>query len=69
MCILRLSKRRSVLLSRSGSDVVSVTSQILVAEVENLTHDAFEQTDEIKALCNEIVQTIREIMMTSPVYK
>ena len=43
--------------------------QILVAEVENLTHDAFEQTDEIKALCNEIVQTIREIMMTSPVYK
>ena len=67
---LRLSKRRSVLISRSRSDVVSsVTSQILVAEVENLTHDAFEQTDEIKALCNEIVQTIREIMMTSPVYK
>ena len=40
-----------------------------MAEVENLTHDAFEQTDEIKALCNEIVQTIREIMMASPVYK
>ena len=48
---------------------VSDIFQVLVAEVENLIHNTFEQTDEVKALCNEIVQTIREIMMTSPVYK
>ena len=43
--------------------------QVLVAEVVNLKEPEFESTTEVKALCNEIVQTIREIMMASPVYK
>ena len=43
--------------------------QVLVAEVVNMEEPDYENTTEVKALCNEIVQTIREIMMASPVYK
>jgi Lon-like ATP-dependent protease len=42
---------------------------VLVVEVENVNHDKFEQTEEIKALTQEIVKTIRDIISLNPLYR
>ena len=35
---------------------------VLVAETENLKHEPYETTDEMKALTQEIIKTIRDII-------
>ncbi|RWS26252.1 lon protease-like protein [Leptotrombidium deliense] len=42
---------------------------ILVVEVENVNHDKFETTEEIKAVTQEIVKTIRDIISLNPLYR
>lgn len=36
---------------------------VFVAETENLVHEPFETTDEIKALTQEVIKTIRDIIV------
>jgi hypothetical protein len=36
---------------------------LLLAETENLLHEPFETTDEVKALTQEIIKTIRDIIV------
>jgi Lon-like ATP-dependent protease len=43
--------------------------QILVVDTSNLKHTEFEVTQEIKALTNEIIKTIREIISMNPLYR
>uniref|UniRef100_T1JDZ4 Lon protease homolog, mitochondrial n=1 Tax=Strigamia maritima TaxID=126957 RepID=T1JDZ4_STRMM len=45
------------------------TSPVLMVEVENVKHEAFETTEEIKALTQEILKTIRDIISLNPLYK
>ncbi|CAL1284782.1 unnamed protein product [Larinioides sclopetarius] len=40
-----------------------------MVEVENITHESYESTEEIKALTQEIVKTIREIISLNPLYR
>lgn len=45
------------------------TDSVLLVEVENITHEPYEVTEEIKALSQEIVKTIREIIALNPLYR
>lgn len=47
----------------------SLPTNLLMVEVENVTHEKFETTEEVKALTQEIVKTIREIIALNPLYR
>lgn len=42
---------------------------VLMVETINLDNEAFQNTPEIKALCAEIVKSIRDIIQINPIYK
>ncbi|XP_021941015.1 lon protease homolog, mitochondrial-like isoform X2 [Zootermopsis nevadensis] len=42
---------------------------VLMVEVENVTHEKFRQTEEVKALTQEIIKTIRDIISLNPLYR
>lgn len=42
---------------------------ILMVEVENIKHDNFKQTEEVKALTQEVIKTIRDIITMNPLYR
>lgn len=42
---------------------------VLMVEVENVKHDEYKQTEEIKALTQEIIKTIRDIITMNPLYR
>ncbi|GFT96459.1 lon protease homolog, mitochondrial [Nephila pilipes] len=44
-------------------------SSVLMVEVENVANEPYEVTEEIKALTQEIVKTIREIIALNPLYR
>lgn len=43
--------------------------QIMMVKVENLMHEKFEQTEEVKALTQEVIKTIRDIINLNPLYR
>ncbi|XP_062306204.1 lon protease homolog, mitochondrial [Osmerus eperlanus] len=45
------------------------SSDILMVEVDNVVHEQFEVTEEVKALTAEIVKTIRDIIALNPLYR
>jgi len=48
---------------------VQAALRVLMVEVENVTHNKFETTEEIKALTAEVVKTIRDIINMNPLYR
>ncbi|XP_055535305.1 lon protease homolog, mitochondrial isoform X2 [Wyeomyia smithii] len=42
---------------------------VFMVEVENIKHDAFKHTDEVKALTQEVIKTIRDIITMNPLYR
>jgi len=52
----------------SKASETSTADGVFVAETENLVHEPFETTDEIKALTQEVIKTIRDIIVR-PVFK
>jgi len=44
-------------------------TNVLLVKTENITHEAFESNDEIKALTSEVVKTIRDIIAMNPLYR
>ncbi|KAG7196808.1 hypothetical protein KM043_016921 [Ampulex compressa] len=42
---------------------------LLMAEVVNITHEKFRQSEEIKALTQELIKTIRDIISMNPLYR
>ncbi|XP_042893867.1 lon protease homolog, mitochondrial-like [Penaeus japonicus] len=44
-------------------------ARVLMVEVENVTHDKFQITEEVKALTQEIIKTIRDIIALNPLYR
>lgn len=56
--------RKPQSLSGDGS-----TQALLMVEVENIKHNEFEQTQEIKALTQEVIKTIRDIITMNPLYR
>lgn len=47
----------------------SGTQQLLMVEVENIQHESFKQTQEVKALTQEVIKTIRDIITMNPLYR
>ncbi|XP_043276795.1 lon protease homolog, mitochondrial isoform X2 [Venturia canescens] len=47
----------------------TATQGLLMAEVVNITHEKFRQTEEIKALTQELIKTIRDIISMNPLYR
>ncbi|XP_001376069.1 lon protease homolog, mitochondrial isoform X1 [Monodelphis domestica] len=47
----------------------SSPDEILMVEVENVVHEDFQVTEEVKALTAEIVKTIRDIIALNPLYR
>lgn len=47
----------------------NLDGQILMVETANLENLEFKQTDEVKALSQEIIKTIRDIIALNPLYK
>ncbi|OQR66251.1 lon protease -like protein [Tropilaelaps mercedesae] len=45
------------------------TPRILMVEVENVIHEPFETTEEVKAITQEIIKTIRDIIAMNPLYR
>ena len=43
--------------------------QILMVDTSNLVHQEYTQTQEIKALTNEVIKTIRDIISLNPLYR
>ncbi|XP_004619465.2 lon protease homolog, mitochondrial [Sorex araneus] len=43
--------------------------EVLMVEVENVMHEEFQVTEEVKALTAEIVKTIRDIIALNPLYR
>ncbi|XDB52419.1 hypothetical protein AB1E18_005959 [Capra hircus] len=47
----------------------SPAGEVLMVEVENVVHEDFQVTEEVKALTAEIVKTIRDIIALNPLYR
>ncbi|XP_048484695.1 lon protease homolog, mitochondrial isoform X2 [Plutella xylostella] len=45
------------------------SDQVMMVKVENLHHDQFKQTEEVKALTQETIKTIRDIINLNPLYR
>ncbi|XP_030075462.1 lon protease homolog, mitochondrial [Microcaecilia unicolor] len=43
--------------------------EVLMVEVENVVHEDFQVTEEVKALTAEIVKTVRDIIALNPLYR
>lgn len=42
---------------------------VLMVEVENVVQEQFKQTEEVKALTQEVIKTIRDIITMNPLYR
>uniref|UniRef100_A0A8W7Q0H7 Lon protease homolog, mitochondrial n=1 Tax=Anopheles coluzzii TaxID=1518534 RepID=A0A8W7Q0H7_ANOCL len=42
---------------------------LLMVEVENVKHESFKNTEEVKALTQEVIKTIRDIITMNPLYR
>ncbi|XP_011176652.1 lon protease homolog, mitochondrial isoform X2 [Zeugodacus cucurbitae] len=47
----------------------SVPQPVLMVEVENVKHEQYKQTEEVKALTQEVIKTIRDIITMNPLYR
>lgn len=47
----------------------NIVQPVLMVEVENVQHDPYKQTEEIKALTQEVIKTIRDIITMNPLYR
>ena len=43
--------------------------KLLIGKTENVTHKEFETTEEIKAMVQEVIKTIRDIIALNPLYR
>ncbi|KAM5237838.1 lon protease homolog, mitochondrial [Ctenodactylus gundi] len=50
-------------------DPAVAPGEVLMVEVENVVHEDFQVTEEVKALTAEIVKTIRDIIALNPLYR
>ncbi|XP_077254304.1 lon protease homolog, mitochondrial isoform X2 [Temnothorax americanus] len=48
---------------------LSGSQPVLMVEVVNVTHEKFKQNEEIKALTQELIKTIRDIISMNPLYR
>lgn len=54
---------------KSAAEQLETANQVLLVEVENHMHEPYEHTEELKAVIQECIQTIRDITTLNPLYK
>lgn len=52
-----------------GPVETSKPQPVLMVQVENVSHNKFRQTEEVKALTQEVIKTIRDIISLNPLYR
>ena len=70
--VVENNKLNETKISSTDSAKISATEipdQILMIDTSNLVHEEYQQTQEIKALSNEIIKTIRDIISLNPIYR
>lgn len=60
------AKPQLEMVAEAASDT---SKEVLMVEVENVAHEDFQVTEEVKALTAEIVKTIRDIIALNPLYR
>lgn len=55
--------------AENKDEVKKVDQPVLMVEVENVQHLQYKQTEEIKALTQEVIKTIRDIITMNPLYR
>lgn len=67
------TKETSSSSTTTASDTSSTTqpssSPVLMVEVINIKHEPFKVTEEVKALTQEVIKTIRDIITMNPLYR
>ncbi|GJQ81602.1 hypothetical protein Trydic_g9977 [Trypoxylus dichotomus] len=53
----------------SDDKVKDKKEPLMMVEVENVVHNKFRQTEEVKALTQEVIKTIRDIISLNPLYR
>ena len=59
----------TVVVAESTTASLPSQSAVLMVEVENVVHDKFIMNEEVKALTQEIIKTIRDIIALNPLYR
>uniref|UniRef100_A0A3P8ZVT1 Lon protease homolog, mitochondrial n=1 Tax=Esox lucius TaxID=8010 RepID=A0A3P8ZVT1_ESOLU len=68
--LLKASRRKKVNEANLIVEAIPLpSSDILMVEVDNVVHEQFEVSEEVKALTAEIVKTIRDIIALNPLYR
>ncbi|KAK4880984.1 hypothetical protein RN001_004303 [Aquatica leii] len=55
--------------TKDAEEVPVGKEALLMVEVENVVHNKFRQTEEVKALTQEVIKTIRDIISLNPLYR
>ncbi|XP_022231163.2 lon protease homolog, mitochondrial isoform X2 [Drosophila obscura] len=55
--------------SGAEPDAAPASTPVLIVEVENVKQSAFTHTNEVKALTQEIIKTLRDIITMNPLYR
>ncbi|XP_034122722.1 lon protease homolog, mitochondrial isoform X3 [Drosophila guanche] len=55
--------------SGAEADPAPASQPVLIVEVENVKQSVFKQTNEVKALTQEIIKTLRDIITMNPLYR
>lgn len=63
---VEMKSAREKVTSEASADGIQ---PLLMVEVENLQHNEYKQTEEVKALTQEVIKTIRDIITMNPLYR
>jgi Lon-like ATP-dependent protease len=55
--------------TKPAAEKPDVKEGLLIGETENVVHDQYETTEEVKAMTQEVIKTIRDIMGLNPLYR
>ncbi|XP_041980919.1 lon protease homolog, mitochondrial [Aricia agestis] len=65
----RNTKRKEADRSKEESREKPLPEHVMMVKVENVMHEQFQQTEEVKALTQEVIKTIRDIINMNPLYR
>ena len=70
----RLTEEKEPLMINKEKEAAPVTpedkdSRVLIGNTENVFHKEFETTEEVKAMTQELIKTIRDIIALNPLYR
>jgi len=65
----KVEETKEAAMEESGQTTPLDPNRVLVVKIENFIHDKFETSVEMKAVSQEIIKTIRDIIALNPLYR